>query len=385
MLLIGCKRPNTTNIKISGEVLNLNNTIVLLKQNGYVVDSTFVENDKFSLQGNVWNNKLCSIVFKSTEPTLINNERMMWLHPIDIFVEDEADYLIKANGPIDILHNNYEILTNSIAQNQFSSYILLYKKNEKLIKNKIKYLSLKQDSALLLRDNELYTMYTDSLRINEKALSQLNLKLLHQTVINPNSYLAVYLLAEAPDIYKNKAFYTYVHQKLEGKYLNHPYGEMFSKRLKRVEKMDAGNINLKVKAKDFLSNQFKYSDFAHSKLIVFDFWATWCTPCLSEMPSALKFQRESINEGVSYIFLSFDTNVMLWKEQSKMLGLKNSYLINKEDRDSLDNQLDISTIPRYVILDNKGNVLVNDAPSPNSIKLKELMKGLLKNSLSNSK
>jgi hypothetical protein len=101
-------------------------------------------------------------------------------------------------------------------------------------------------------------------------------------------------------------------------------------------------------------------------------------PCLQEMPAALAFKKEFVGKKVSYVFVSYDVNKEAWAKHSKALGLSNSYLLSPKDRGDIDNDLDISTIPRYVILNQHGNVLATDAPSPSSIKLKELMESLLK-------
>jgi hypothetical protein len=276
MLSASCKKKSMTVFEIKGEVLNLNGTAVELEQNGAVVDRTVVKNNSFLLKGTLWDNQICQVVFKSNKPIIKANRKVTWLASIDVFVEESADYLLTANGATEILENNYKINTTSKNQLDFDGYRSLLAQQYKDIKRHISYLGLKQDSALAIKDDELYTRYTGSIRLNEKALGQLNNKLTHRLVAQqPNSYVSVYLLSKAPDIHSNKGFYKYIQQNLLKKYLNHPYGELFAKRLERADRMDANSINLKLNAIDIQQKPFDYADFAESKLIVLDFWATW--------------------------------------------------------------------------------------------------------------
>jgi peroxiredoxin len=49
------------------------------------------------------------------------------------------------------------------------------------------------------------------------------------------------------------------------------------------------------------------SDF-NGKLLVLNFWATWCPPCIEEMPSLNEFARQFQKEGVVVLGVSIDQN-----------------------------------------------------------------------------
>ena len=44
----------------------------------------------------------------------------------------------------------------------------------------------------------------------------------------------------------------------------------------------------------------------HGKLIVLNFWASWCVPCLKEMPMLAKFQREHAADGVQLVGVAME-------------------------------------------------------------------------------
>ena len=44
------------------------------------------------------------------------------------------------------------------------------------------------------------------------------------------------------------------------------------------------------------------------KLLVLNFWATWCPPCIEELPSLNEFQQRYANAGVVVLGISIDTD-----------------------------------------------------------------------------
>src|ERR1700691_4191899 len=47
------------------------------------------------------------------------------------------------------------------------------------------------------------------------------------------------------------------------------------------------------------------------KLLILNFWATWCAPCVQEVPSLAAFQRTMAPEGVVVLGVSVDSNEKL--------------------------------------------------------------------------
>ncbi len=49
------------------------------------------------------------------------------------------------------------------------------------------------------------------------------------------------------------------------------------------------------------------------KVLVLNFWATWCSPCIQEIPSLNQFQRRFAREGVVVVAVSIDKNPEKYK------------------------------------------------------------------------
>ena len=114
------------------------------------------------------------------------------------------------------------------------------------------------------------------------------------------------------------------------------------------------------------------------KVIYVDYWASWCAPCIAEMPSAKKLQKELNNKNIVYLYLSTDRKEEPWQKALKKLELQGNinYRIMNADNSMQMEELEIQFIPRYMIYDVNGRLVNKDAPRPSESELlkSQLMK-----------
>jgi thiol-disulfide isomerase/thioredoxin len=64
---------------------------------------------------------------------------------------------------------------------------------------------------------------------------------------------------------------------------------------------------------DLAGRQVHLADY-RGKLVLLNFWATWCAPCRKEMPLFSKWQRDYGAQGLQIIGVSMDDDVTLVKQ-----------------------------------------------------------------------
>lgn len=104
------------------------------------------------------------------------------------------------------------------------------------------------------------------------------------------------------------------------------------------------------------------------KVVYIDVWATWCGPCLRELPYLEKMhERFGDREDVALVSVSIDSDRAKWQEMVKEKEMEGLQLWIEEAWDSkLNEDYLITGIPRFILIDKKGNIVDADAPRPSS-------------------
>ncbi len=147
------------------------------------------------------------------------------------------------------------------------------------------------------------------------------------------------------------------------------------KRYQHMEGMLEGNQAPDFSLQDVNGKMVNLKDL-QGKYIYIDFWATWCGPCIKEIPSLKKTEEEYQGKNIVFVSISYDkaADHDKWKNyvvENKLAGVQ---LIADESMRTLYNKtFNIDLIPRFILLDPNGKIVSGNAPRPSSPKLKELL------------
>lgn len=132
--------------------------------------------------------------------------------------------------------------------------------------------------------------------------------------------------------------------------------------------------DLEIYSLDEIINQQK------GKLILIDLWASWCVPCLEQIPYSEMLKHQFSNEKICFLYLSTDRQMLQWQHKNKDIGIDPnfSYLFENFSNQSFLKKNNVETVPRYILLDQKGKIINADAPRPSDPELKKLIKDNLK-------
>src|SRR5262249_55779184 len=116
------------------------------------------------------------------------------------------------------------------------------------------------------------------------------------------------------------------------------------------------------------------------KVVVLDFWATWCGPCVAEMPEMKRLYEKFHGQGVEFIGISLDQS----KDEGGLDALKKfvkdqeipwpQYYQGKGWESAFSRSWGINSIPSMFVVDRDGRLVYIEARG----KLEQLIPDLLK-------
>jgi len=98
---------------------------------------------------------------------------------------------------------------------------------------------------------------------------------------------------------------------------------------------------------------FTRSDFG-GKLLVLNFWASWCAPCVEEVPSLDAFQQTLATEGVVVLGVSIDTNPKRYEQFLKRFRV--NFPTARVPEAKISSSYVSFQIPETYIIDSTGKV-----------------------------
>ena len=111
------------------------------------------------------------------------------------------------------------------------------------------------------------------------------------------------------------------------------------------------------------------------KTLLIEVWASWCGDCVKAMPQLKELQAN--NPDVSYLFLSADKTADKWKEGLAKHELKGDhFMANDQMKGVFGKAIDLDWIPRYIIIDKTGKIVLYRAIEKDFEKINETLKSL---------
>lgn len=99
--------------------------------------------------------------------------------------------------------------------------------------------------------------------------------------------------------------------------------------------------------------QVKLSDF-EGKIVLLDFWASWCPPCRAEMPELIKFYRKHKKDDFVLITVNIDDKKSNMKKFLRGLYPIPNFPMIWDSEKKIPATFDIGAMPTSIIIDKTG-------------------------------
>ena len=159
---------------------------------------------------------------------------------------------------------------------------------------------------------------------------------------------------------------------------NKEFALMFFDEAREVEKLQglpSPDFNYENVAGELIS----LSNFKGSYLYI-DIWATWCGPCIGEIPYLKELEADYKDKSIKFLSISIDNmeDKEKWKSMVTEKELGGSQVIASEAWQSdFVKAYHVSGIPRFILIDPEGNVVDGKAPRPSDEEIRTVLDNLL--------
>lgn len=97
------------------------------------------------------------------------------------------------------------------------------------------------------------------------------------------------------------------------------------------------------------------------KVVLLDFWATWCPPCRKGIPDLVELKKEFGDDGLEIIGISLDAITRGGQTANDVIPFMNDFNINypvvKGDQNVINAYGGIRSIPTSFVIDKEGNII----------------------------
>lgn len=147
----------------------------------------------------------------------------------------------------------------------------------------------------------------------------------------------------------------------------------YTRALKKLSPYKQGNPAYNFSFPDITGKPVSMADLK-GKVVLVDLWATWCVPCIAEIPHLKKLEEELKDKNIQVVSISIDVekDKEKWQKfvEKQQLGGIQLFAGGWSD---MTLYYDINSVPRFMVFDQEGKIVTIEAPRPSDPQLKELL------------
>jgi thiol-disulfide isomerase/thioredoxin len=112
----------------------------------------------------------------------------------------------------------------------------------------------------------------------------------------------------------------------------------------------------------------------HGKVVIIDFWATWCAPCMEHVPDVVALYKKMHGKGLEIVGISLDEDKGAMEGVTQSSGMTwPQYFDGKGWENRISTRYGITDIPQMWLVDRKGMVVDTEGVDGLDDKVEKLM------------
>ena len=126
--------------------------------------------------------------------------------------------------------------------------------------------------------------------------------------------------------------------------------------LPSMRQLSAGNEPIPFNVKDINGKALTLANYK-GKVVLLDFWATWCMPCKVEMPNVLRIHEKFNKKGFEIIGISLDSDRAAFDKYIKSNGMSwPQYFDGRGWQNGVAEMYKVRAIPATYLIDRQGKI-----------------------------
>jgi thiol-disulfide isomerase/thioredoxin len=176
-------------------------------------------------------------------------------------------------------------------------------------------------------------------------------------VANPDN-LGSLIAMQNIDKEKNKELIGNLMTTLNTAYPNQPYVLDFIEKSKKEMALSVDGIAPNISLTSPEGKELSLYSF-RGKIVLIDFWATWCGPCRKEFPFLQQAYSTFRSKGFEIFSISLDKDVNTWKNGIEQYQLPWNHVLESQNGDA-SKTYEVTGIPKTLLIDKEGKILAVD-------------------------